>query len=539
MSQEPKKIDITPEETWPEASLLLDRHFARKRRKKRLLIFFLLAGIIGVETWWIFSPTELNETPVVMSVTPKRKEESSRSGLPVKNDQSRRSLSTEAQKLAVKPKTVDSSISAEPKASSNESPTVRTTSTVAAMPKQRVNAATEAVALTNLPSSAAVPSTISHMSPESSVSATSKDEVATTTSKENTLASGSASDSSRLPEQQSATAVSSRFDSSADSLTSTQVSLTVTLESMATDTSSSRPSHDTLSLGAPISALNSSDSAAHDMKPLPSVSSVQPDSLSRTVSWSLEIYGGAVHSEKFLAAKDNSWVDRREQEEKAVMVPVVGLSVSLLKSHWIAGFGIESVQWGENTSYSPSTYQQIITDESYWTYRVDSTDTAYISGNQYFQPDPSPTFYDSTLSPVFDTTYGFAVDPQLSADNGHVRWRYLEFPVSLGYAFSAGRWRWTLTGALSPSLLITTSGKYLAQDQSGAVPVVEIASTRTMGLSTRLGLDFGYALNRRWQLSLCPQWRRQWFSSFTDSSAVDQRYRGLGVTAGIRYHLFH
>lgn len=536
MNPEPEKFDLIPEETWPEASLLLDRHFARKRRKKRLLIFFLLAGLIGAGSWWIFSPTEQEESSVVIPVKSVLSDESTPSVISQVNNQVRQGTKAETQPPPARSNTNLGSSSPSPNPSSPVAVATTAIATSSAWSMQRVPAAG---VTTPVASSISVQPTLIRASHDSSYTSESIEKSAITSAAEITSSMEWTTGSSKLTEQNMLAAGSSSSNTSKDSLTSTEVLPAWTLDSGTANAAVSATSPDGLNVSTPFSESNSSDSAAHDMKQLPSVSSVQPDSLARTVSWSLEIYGGAVHSEKFLAAKDNSWVDRRQREEEAAVVPVFGLSVSMQKSHWSAGIGMELVQWGENTSYSPSTYQQLITDQSYWTYRIDSTDTAYISGNQYFQLDPSPTYYDSTLSPVFDTTYGFAADPRIAASNGPVRWRYLEFPVSLGYAFSAGRWRWTLTGALAPSLLITTSGKYLAQDQSGAVPVVEIASTRTIGMSTRLGLDFGYTWNRRWEISLCPQWRRQWFSSFTDRSAVDQRYRGLGVTAGIRYHLFH
>ena len=249
--------------------------------------------------------------------------------------------------------------------------------------------------------------------------------------------------------------------------------------------------------------------------------------------WYVGVYGGAFQVSKSLQAPYSDWVDRRLDEEDNSLGNAWGISVATSRSSWTFGAGFEYARYGEQTRYSPFSYQEVTQDSLLWSYLYDATDTFYVSGNQIFLRDLTPNLIDSNSTTVTDTVVQFTTDGSIAARNGKVYCSYVEIPISVGYAWRKGKWNFGIQGAVVPALLQRSSGYYLSTDETGVLAADRIAAVSRFVIGARLGLSFEYAINNRWMLHVDPQWRRQLTSVYGDEN-IDQRYTAIGATMGVR-----
>lgn len=268
--------------------------------------------------------------------------------------------------------------------------------------------------------------------------------------------------------------------------------------------------------------------------------SILPEPKSSThVEWSANIYGGAHYLWKDIHNAPVKWMNRRNEEEKNIVLPSMGASLAAAIKSFSFSIGVEYSTWGEKADYSPRSWQEEIQQRGNWQtylYSAVDTDTAYFSGNQYFLQNTVQRM-DSNYITIVDTLYGEKYDASIVAANGINRYWYVEVPVELSYKHSFGKLGLGASAGISPAWLVSKKGNYLKQNMEGVETIQSAGATNAMIVNGRLSLDVYYAILPRLNIVLRPQVKGNLQSVFSSDSGFEQKYKGAGILFGINYKL--
>lgn len=257
------------------------------------------------------------------------------------------------------------------------------------------------------------------------------------------------------------------------------------------------------------------------------------------VGWSANIYGGAHYLWKDIHNAPVKWMNRRNEEEKNVVLPSMGASLAAAIKSFSFSIGVEYSTWGEKADYSPRSWQEEIQQHGNWQtylYSAIDTDTAYFSGNQYFLQNTVQRM-DSNYITITDTLYGEKYDASIVAANGVNRYWYVEVPVELSYKHSFGKFGLGASAGIAPAWLVSKKGNYLKQNLEGVETIQSAGSTNAMIVNGRLSLDVYYAILPRLNIVVRPQVKGNLQSVFSADSGFDQKYKGAGILFGVNYRL--
>lgn len=258
-----------------------------------------------------------------------------------------------------------------------------------------------------------------------------------------------------------------------------------------------------------------------------------------STQWTASVYGGTHYIWKEIEAAPGPWLNRRNNEEKGVLLPSLGGSLSASKKNVSLSVGIEYSSWGEKVNYSPVSLQSQLIQIGNWQtymYTITDTDTAYIQGNQYFLQNQIQRT-DSNYISVTDTVVKEAYDASVAAANGTNHFWYVEIPVELSLKHSFGKFGLGASAGVAPAWLVSKKGNYLKQDLKGAESVSEAGSYNSMIVNGRVSVDFYYQFFPRLNVVIRPQLRGNLQSVFDSNSSLEQKYRGAGILFGINYSL--
>ena len=252
--------------------------------------------------------------------------------------------------------------------------------------------------------------------------------------------------------------------------------------------------------------------------------------------WDLLMYAGAGVVRKELSGSSNTvYLQRRNDEEKNLLLPYAGLQISKSIKNWDIRGGVELSIVGEEVKYSPFTkgeYYNTYQDWQPYQYSINDTDSTYIYGI-LFMHTTSVTVNDSQLVTLTDTLNGVHYNPSLNAANGFNHYYIAEVPVDVTYQLSRGKFGFGLSAGLAPGMVVKTEGKYLRADESG----YEEVQRQTKGqftLNARAGIEFSYLLNTRCRILLRPS-GRYFLTTIHESNGAAKRYSMVGVNAGLMY----
>ncbi len=502
MKKNTDNFKLNPKTSWLKAEVLLDNHFHNKRRK-RFILLLVLTALIGTGTWWYTkvtsSPDSDSKMPLVSA------------GEKVRTETSSQQISPEQTVTATTSKKIAATNSPEnfasqsnpsvPSSSLKPHNTVLSTKSV-----NKLHAPAEFVATTE--ASAAV---------ETKQNATGNYKESTTSS----------------------VSISSEEKNTAELLPSANIRPIINgvepVSALELPSSVGVVQADSIGQSRMEATMDTTKLVIIDTTNMHKTE-VAPFYLpTKNKSWWVGAYGGWMSVQQLLSSNFTNWQNQRNAEELARSVYAFGIETMFQNRSWNFGIGAELTQVGGENNYSVLRNQYIIVDNSYWTYRVDSTDTLYISGNQIFQPDATPNLYDSVFTNLYDSAAVLVRDTSVTALNGVTSWKYLALPISMGYSRRMGKFSYGLQVTLAPAWRYGTVGYCLTKSQDGVVPLQVLAPVRTFQCDMRLGAVISYFLSNRWSMVLTPQWRQQLLSVYAESSGINQRYRSLGATLGVRW----
>ncbi|HRH65373.1 MAG TPA: hypothetical protein PLU53_03675 [Bacteroidia bacterium] len=499
MKEDQENQAFGPEESWPGVKAELDRHFRKKRFVVRMTVFSI-AGILILGSVWIsrslFKPAAIENTNAVqVAVSPQQ-------------DLSSKTLTNETDLTNASGSPASGGIS-------NTGTTEKRTDTAISQTKE--SSGTQGLSSTEERVRSSIHRSGSS-SPLSSVQNVTKSE-------------------GGLP------FVETEAEQSGNSIgVAVETSAVLTLpdndrsENVVTQ-SKDRVDGGTLTLIVPIShrSLNTKDgniALRQDRNFVPAGRQSREE-----IRWSANVYGGAHYFTKDIKGAPGPWLDRRNAEEKNVILPSMGVSVSAAIKKFSVTIGFEYSACGEKVEYSLLSLQDKIQQTGSWQTFLSSVtdiDTAYIYGNQYFLQNTIQRM-DSNYVVVVDTITSQSYDAGISAANGINRFRYFEVPVELSYCHSFGKFGLGASVGISPAWLSSKKGNYLRKDLRGAESVETAGEMNQMIVNGRLSIDLCYKIHPRIQLSLRPQLKGNLQSVFSSSSGFQQKYRGSGVLFGVNY----
>jgi hypothetical protein len=468
-----KNEEMNPEEYWPEAGKMLDRHFAEKRRRRMIVFFsFFLAGTLGALYLW-------NTNREATIADEKAGVSIQSTGTLITNGNDVQKIAEEKRMEEKKEKSHD--VNSEAVINPNSS--VTTTSSNQMQRERRTAAVVEERITSN-----------------TSVKTTPIARNSITTAKEEQLA------------------------------TTTPVLLNTYTSKEVETTAPSSMELMTLLPSLEIALLNPDSTKDYY---LPQRKELL---LQRKSRWDLLLYAGGGMVQKDLSGSGSTvYLDRREKEEKPAYLPYAGLQLSKSIRNWDLRGGLEFAVIGEQVKYSPYTNGEYYNSYNEWepySYTISDTDSVYIFGNLFLNTRLE-TVNDSLYVTKTDTLTGRHYDPALQATNGINRWYIVEVPLEIVYNFKRGRWGAGISAGVAPGVVVQSSGRYLRDDESG-VTKFQNENTGKLSLNARAGLEFSYLMNKNTRLMLRPS-GRYFLTKMDAGNNTKQRYSSVGINAGILY----
>jgi len=244
-------------------------------------------------------------------------------------------------------------------------------------------------------------------------------------------------------------------------------------------------------------------------------------------------------SKSIKTVEADHYLERREQEEKNMIAPALGLSLSWIKNNFSAAAGIEYSYLGEKIAYGSYSRQEVYTHSGNWqTFNiwVTDTDTAYISGLRWFL-ETQVNQLDSQYVSHTDTSFVKVQDKKLSEQNGINKFYYVEIPLELRYQFPLKRFAFGISVGVAPAWLTSEKGYYISKDQSGLEQVSVTKPIKTFFVNGSLGLDVNYMLKPGINLFVGPQFKTNLGTITKSEFHASQRYTKMGVKLGITYQI--
>ncbi len=254
----------------------------------------------------------------------------------------------------------------------------------------------------------------------------------------------------------------------------------------------------------------------------------------------LSFYASAHSVSKTLKASEAThYLERREQEEKNIIAPAMGISLLWMKNNFSAGLGVEYSYLGEKIAYGSYSRQAQYTQYGNWeTFNrlVTDTDTAYISGLRWFL-ETQVIRLDSAYISTTDTSFVNVHDKSLGEHNGTNKFYYVEIPLQLRYQFPVKRFAFGISVGISPAWLTSEKGYYIKEDQSGLEQVSVTKPVKAFFVNGSLGLDISYHLKPGINLFVGPEFKTNLGTITNTDFSVSQRYTKVGVKLGVVYQI--
>jgi hypothetical protein len=258
-------------------------------------------------------------------------------------------------------------------------------------------------------------------------------------------------------------------------------------------------------------------------------------------NFSIEIYSGIQQNTKRISANQllTEYADIRNTAEKKINTTYFGFNVSLQRKRLVIQSGIAYHLIGENNQYDAKSKQWIKNDENEWEYynkQIVKIDTVYhfgiVSYNQTIV-----NAKDSTLLTKYDSVFVYHNDSNMINANGKTKISYLELPLLLGYQFNSGKFSITPMAGITMGYLLQSNGSYINKSITGIETIHEGKILNAYAFNYLFKLQVAYQFTSHWMVSLLPQYKSNIISVSPKSSGINTKYRSLGASIGLAYKL--
>ncbi len=231
--------------------------------------------------------------------------------------------------------------------------------------------------------------------------------------------------------------------------------------------------------------------------------------------------------------------NKRNNQEESIITPQLSVELSKVHRNYALSIGLNYIQYGEKVNYDPTAKNKIAVDNSYWnTFFITSvvTDTNFVYGYVFYSQQTIQRA-DSNYVTQIDSADHIGINNKILKSTGTNIISYLEIPITASYYFGKNKFRYGISAGIATGFLVYSNGYYLKESGTDVVNIAEDKIFKKVIFNGQVGLDFRYCISPKIHLLLRPQYRMNLNSIFDESNGPKQKYSSAGVTAGISFLL--
>ncbi|MCI5058168.1 MAG: porin family protein [Flavobacteriales bacterium] len=242
---------------------------------------------------------------------------------------------------------------------------------------------------------------------------------------------------------------------------------------------------------------------------------------------------GGLNISKRLEGINGDYIARRSGEEFNKSSLNYGFQFGLNFGQWMFSTGLESIDLGEQISYSDHLYERQVHHDRIWDHQVNyKVDTIYYYGIRNY--DTTDVVYVSTYTDHFDTSL-VKVDTNLSNFNTNSSIRFMEIPLTAGYRFKLFNGFSVLPEmGLALGVPYSLNATYINQDQSG-FEVLDKSSVKSY-VSYRASINLEYRLAKQWNVDVQFRYSAN-MTNAVQAADFNQKYQTIGANIGLTYSI--
>lgn len=236
---------------------------------------------------------------------------------------------------------------------------------------------------------------------------------------------------------------------------------------------------------------------------------------------------------------NKEYADIRNASENKINTQFYGLNFSIEKNGFILTSGVEYTNSGELNNYAAQSKQWIKNDEKFWDVhnkQIIRIDTVYHFGIVNYN-QTIINVKDSTLLSKSDSAFVYDIDSNMVKANGKTALSYLEIPLLIAYEFKFGKCVIAPTAGISLGYLTKTRGMYINKSITSIESIDESSVISNVSLNYIVRLQLSYALKSNLMVVLSPQYKSNVSSVSPKVSGISTKYTSLGASIGLRYKL--
>jgi len=275
------------------------------------------------------------------------------------------------------------------------------------------------------------------------------------------------------------------------------------------------------------------------------------DIIIETTNWSVDVNYSQLGTWSTITAsmpENAEYISRRDLSEAPTYFTYsIGANMNCTFKNVLFQTGLFYTQLGEEFSHGTQT---VIIDSNYFYDYYQSEhydiDTIWFTNLDSLLNDPDDPYltpyYDTTVYVINDSTLVEDIDTTTGQSQYYEmlnRYSYMEIPLLVGYEFKTKNMTWYMKGGVIAGVLLNAKGKSISLYDNNLVmdinkntmPFAQISS------SYIVGGGIIYHISNKFGLNAEIYHRGNINSIFSDNCDVVQKYRSLGLKAGIRYSL--
>ena len=233
------------------------------------------------------------------------------------------------------------------------------------------------------------------------------------------------------------------------------------------------------------------------------------------------------------------YADIRNASEKKINTMYFGINLTIEKRNLMFQTGIEYNTIGEQNNYEAKSKQWLQNDEKEWDVynkQIIKIDTVYHFGIVNYN-QTIMNVKDSTLLTKSDSIFVYQTDSNIVKANGKTIINYLEIPLMMGYQFKFGKVAIAPFAGISVGYFTKTQGMYINKTITGIEEINDANLMTTFNFNYQLKLQLAFNINDNFMLTLTPQYRNNLFSVSPKSSEISTKYSTFGASFGLSYKL--
>ena len=233
------------------------------------------------------------------------------------------------------------------------------------------------------------------------------------------------------------------------------------------------------------------------------------------------------------------YADIRNASEKNINTRYFGINLTIENKDLMFQTGIEYNAIGEQNNYEAKSKQWMKNDEKVWDVynkQIIKIDTVYHFGIVNYN-QTIVNVKDSTLLTKSDSIFAYQTDNAIAKANAKTTINYLEIPLMVGYQFKFGKVAIAPFAGISVGYFTKSQGMYINKTITGIEEINDANLMTTFNFNYQLKLQLGYNINDNFMLTLTPQYRNNLISVSPKSSGISTKYSTLGASFGLSYKL--